>query len=244
MQNQYFGDKRDYFKYDLVIFLAKHLPGVQRFTFIPMLTKDDGSGHGGKTSYPEGGGYPALYTFLQYCIKKQHRDIRYLRAFFKRLDFVFDYCPYGEQPCFQHSRRSSYFGGIPNDYLDHAVVLADPDNGLEIRTMRPSTGDRYIRYDEVKDIYLRMSESSIFVIFQYFPRVQRQRYLRRRFQELRSVLQCPFPIAISDNEIAFITLAKSSESRERVLRLLRDYKPRNDRLWVLDGFDDPKVSPT
>jgi len=59
------------------------------------------------------------------------------------------------------------------------------------------------------------------------------------------VLQCPSPIAVSDNEIAFTLLAKSNESRTRVvLQLLKDYRLRNKRLWVFDDFDDPKVSPT
>ena len=109
--------------------------------------------------------------------------------------------------------------------------------------MRPRTGHKYIRYDEVNKIFLRMSRTSILVIFQYFPLVQRQPYLRRRFQELHSVIQCPFPMAISDNEVTLIILAKSNESRTRVLQLMNDYTSKNERLWVFDGFVDPIVSP-
>jgi hypothetical protein len=210
-----------------------------------MLTMNDSSGQGGKTNYAQAGGNHTLYMFLQECINGQRRSVAQLRAFFGQCNLRFEYCPYSDELYFKHDERGSYFAGIPNGYLDHAVVLADPDNGLEIKTMRPSTGHRYITYDEVKDVYLRMSESSIFVIFQYFPHIQRQPYLRRRFQELHSVLQCPSPIAVSDNEIAFILLAKSNESRKRVvLQLLKDYTPRNEKLRVFDDFDNPKVNPT
>ena len=43
MKNQYFGDNRDLFKYDLVhtIIRARHAGLPSRFTFIPMLTKDE-----------------------------------------------------------------------------------------------------------------------------------------------------------------------------------------------------------
>jgi hypothetical protein len=244
MKDQYFGDKRDYFKYDLMIFLAQMLPGIQRFTFIPMLTCNDGLGHGGKTNFAQAGGKPALYMFLQKCVNEQRRSVAQLRTFFAEHRFKFEYCHYHDKLRFAHQKRESYFEGIPGDFLQHTVILVDPDNGLEVKAVGPSKGHRYIRYDEVNNIYLRMSESSIFVIFQFFPRIQRQPYLRRRFQELHSALQCPFPIAISDNEIAFIILAKSNERRTRVLQLLKDYTPRNERFWVFDGFDDPKVSPS
>jgi hypothetical protein len=50
-------------------------------------------------------------------------------------------------------------------------------------------------------------------------------------------------MAISDNEVTLIILAKSNESRTRVLQLMNDYTSKNERLWVFDGFVDPIVSP-
>jgi hypothetical protein len=48
MKNQYFGDRNDYFKFDLLAFLCDSLPGVQRLTVLWLLTQDDGSGDGRK----------------------------------------------------------------------------------------------------------------------------------------------------------------------------------------------------
>jgi len=45
MKNQYFGDKRDFFKYDLSIELCERIP-LKQFTFIPMLTENDGTKEG------------------------------------------------------------------------------------------------------------------------------------------------------------------------------------------------------
>ena len=40
MKNQYFGDNRDLFKYDLFLKIIQKTDSVNRFTFIPMLTPD------------------------------------------------------------------------------------------------------------------------------------------------------------------------------------------------------------
>lgn len=44
MKNQYFGDRRDYFKYDVLERLATELHEVQRLTCLWMLTPPDGTG--------------------------------------------------------------------------------------------------------------------------------------------------------------------------------------------------------
>lgn len=48
MKNQYFGDNRDLFKYDLVhkIINARYAGLPKRFTFIPMLTENDNTKQG------------------------------------------------------------------------------------------------------------------------------------------------------------------------------------------------------
>jgi len=43
MKNQYFGDRNDFFKYDLVLNLIEKIVNLKCFTFIPMLTEDDDS---------------------------------------------------------------------------------------------------------------------------------------------------------------------------------------------------------
>ena len=51
MKNQYFGDIKDLFKYDLGEFLINEIPELERFTFIPMLTPDDKGPDGNKLNY-------------------------------------------------------------------------------------------------------------------------------------------------------------------------------------------------
>lgn len=46
MKNQYFGDKRDYFKYDVLERLAADVPEIQQLTCVWMLTPPDTTGQG------------------------------------------------------------------------------------------------------------------------------------------------------------------------------------------------------
>lgn len=66
MKNQYFGDRRDYLKFDLVIHLVENLPGIERFSYVAMLTGDDSTSDGQITSYSRGVGRQDLYDFLEH----------------------------------------------------------------------------------------------------------------------------------------------------------------------------------
>ena len=52
MKNQYFGDRRDYFKYDVLERLAADLSQVQWLTCLWMLTAPDGSARVEFRSFP------------------------------------------------------------------------------------------------------------------------------------------------------------------------------------------------
>ena len=70
MKNQYFGDRNDFFKYDLVLSLMEKIENLKCFTFIPMLTEDDSS-RDGKLIIYDGKWRKELDDFLKDCIKNQ-----------------------------------------------------------------------------------------------------------------------------------------------------------------------------
>ena len=51
MKNQYFGDVRDLFKYDIIQTLISDSTYLDKFLFISMLTPDDESKEGNKIKY-------------------------------------------------------------------------------------------------------------------------------------------------------------------------------------------------
>ncbi len=239
MKNQYFADVNDYFKYDLCIFLAENLPKIQRFTFIPTLTADDASSDGGKTDYSLGVGRESLHDFLQLCLKeyrlKKHpREVIRLREYFQeqKANLNFKYCPYGDSLDleFTHSGREEYFRKIPNEFLQSAVIMVDPDNGLEVKSATTSNFHKYIKYSEARDLCQRMDANSVLIIYQHFPFIKRQEFLDQLHARLQEELSCPAPVTVFSSNIALVILTKNAAGRKELHKQASRYLRRGLRL--------------
>ena len=66
MKNQYFGDSRDLFKYDLILRLSQKT-NINRLLFASMLTVDDKSNDGNNSDYSKTAGVnnKELFDFLK-----------------------------------------------------------------------------------------------------------------------------------------------------------------------------------
>jgi len=235
MKNQYFGDIRDLFKYDLIQRILKELSSLQKFTFIPMLTKyDSESSDGNKRDFDRAkkGGRPGtnnnrLVEFLKKYkeIDRDKRDFTEIEEYFKSESI--GVVIYKGHEYFDNMRREEYFKNIAEELLHKSLVFIDPDIGLEIK--KPT--EKHLLYREVKDLYDRMDESSTLMIFQYFPRA-RHKYEEEYSPEGRSKRLKEetgnLPIYISDNEIIFFLLTKNDEPKSQlegiISRCKRDYK--------------------
>ncbi|MFH1965524.1 MAG: hypothetical protein ABIJ42_08290 [Acidobacteriota bacterium] len=232
MKNQYFADVNDYFKYDLCIFLAENLPGIQRFTFIPTLTANDGKKDGNKVVYPMGVGQESLYKFLKGCLQKNQREVVHLWDYFKGQDFKFDYCPYADSldKEFTHSNREEYFQNIPDEDLQSAVIMVDPDNGLEVKAARPGNFHKYIKYSEARQLYGRMDANSVLIIYQHFPFIERRFFLEGLHARILEELNCPAPMTVFSSNIAMVMLAKNAAARKRLHKQVSRYLRRELKL--------------
>ena len=222
MKNQYFGDRNDYFKYGLAISLAKGLPDIVRFTFIPLLTPSDHSRDGQVVNYTQGSRHKDLFLFLRSCLQGS-RDIYRPRKFFRQSQVSIEYCPYRDQAEFRHSERTRYFREIPRAHLRQAVILLDPDNGLEVKSSTASSFHKYVKYEEARSVFERMGEASLLLIYQHFPRVDRLTFLGGLHARLQKEPACPPPISVWDGRIAFIVLATSTARRRKAERQLTKY---------------------
>lgn len=228
MKNQYFGDKRDCFKYDLLIELVEKL-NLDQLTFIPMLTPSDQSNDGQLVDYAGNGRRQDLVDFLGRQVKTGHRNVVQLREYFKGRDFRF--IPYRDNEedkgsLFQHDSRDEYIDGIPGHALSKGLVFFDPDNGFEVESMRPGNSDKYLKFSELKRVLDRTGKQSIAIVFQYLPRIRRQDYLdemksrfRREFTQWRVV-------AVADREIAFFIFAPNPSTHARLESILLTYTNR------------------
>ncbi len=228
MKNQYFGDIRDLFKYDLALEIIATTEGISKLFYIPMLTPDGPGSDGSRVDYQRArAGYHnlELRDYLSTCLQEGRRDIREIKDFFLARGIQAEV--YGEDHHFLHERRGEYFRGIDPGKLRGALILVDPDNGLEVK----DPGDKHLLYSEVKYLYRRMHEDSILMIYQHLPRQHRPTYIYGRTMELKQ-LTGRRPLYLSDNEIIFFLLAKEEKQLKDLCGAIARYRERYPRLTV------------
>lgn len=164
MKDQYFGDARDYFKYESLEELWASVSGLRRLVCIWMLTPPDDSGQG-DVRFVTRQELPALTTFLSQHIDAGDRRVRHLRSYFRERGI--EYLPWGDEPPFFTSRsRRSYFRDIPQRQLQRALVFFDPDIGLSDHPH----DTKHLSFDELIQVHNRMDSNSVTVVYQHRQR--------------------------------------------------------------------------
>jgi len=237
MKDQWFGDDRDLFKYDLIytIVHTKRVGLPRHFTFIPMLTNDDSQRKKGKP----GTNNPELVHFLDMCIKSKKRNINQLENFFK--DTITIYKKDDEDKYFSEEQRKQYFEQVPDKLLKKSLILVDPDNGLE---PVGKTKKEHVKYCEVKSLYDRMDKSSILMIFQDLARKSPKNYIRQTFKKFNNEAGADQTIHIHDGKTLFFFLAKSESTKNSLNVAIEKYSKRYEKLkWGKSGIKQRRTSP-
>jgi len=215
MKNQYFADTRDLFKYDLVMRIVSANPQVKQFTFIPMLTRNRQGDGGEETDYSTakaGTNNLELITFLKDCLRNNRRDITELENFFANSLEGIRFTIYKQDLFFTCAERTRYFDEINEKLLRSALILVDPDTGLE--PGNNTADEKYLRYREVKLLYETMDRKSMILIFQFIPRKERLSYFASISKRLRAeIAQSVNVYYVSDNEVVFFILTKEENER-------------------------------
>lgn len=165
MKDQYFGDGRDYFKYDVLESILEADQDLEQLTCVWMLTRPDGTRQGRVPFVPDPE-LPELTTFFHEHQDPVARRVAAMPAYLGRKGLkVFSYRD--DRDDFSSLNRSEYFRQIPDGALSRSVVFFDPDNGLEpIRAT-----ERHLLFSELRSVLVRMDASSVAVVFQYCRRV-------------------------------------------------------------------------
>jgi hypothetical protein len=209
MKNQYFGDINDYLKYGLLRCFAN--AGL-RAGVCWMLTPDDGRSDGRKIDYLMKPHLwreydPSLFDALAKAVRNQKRHVRHAhKPSLLPNALFFDELVPANRPL-----REGWLTKALNKLARADLLFFDPDNGIEVQS-KPSGSPgscKYLYWDEIRRAWTQ--ESSL-LIFQHFPRQNREQYTSRLARELREHL--------SDGEV--VPLITSN-----VLYLLA-YQPRHE----------------
>lgn len=185
MKEQYVGDISDYRKYALLRALSAG--GAITIGVCWMLTPPDNRADGNKIAYLSNPGRfrkqdPALFDLLQRIVSGHGP---------RRLGTLEEAGVVPEAVYF--SRVLSDDLGDRHLYMDecHAalslcsIVFFDPDNGLEVALKKGrKNSSKYLYLDEIEAFY---SEDRSVLIYQHFPRVERERFIARCVHRLRGI---------------------------------------------------------
>jgi len=143
MKKQYLGDVRDLFKYDLIQQILKGRSSLQKFTFIPMLTKNESKNRdGNKRDFDKAKKYGkpgANNGKLMEVLKKykemaaNRRDFTEIKSHFKSEGIEMLLYEDKGREYFEHSPTDEYFKNIPENLLHKSLLFVDPDIGLQIK---------------------------------------------------------------------------------------------------------------
>jgi hypothetical protein len=182
LKNQWFGDRRDYFKFDLWLEVAENVRGIRKLTYIPMLTPS-------VAPYEKGKRRESLYAFLQSWHLPQCRSVSRLSDFLAGARL--EYYPYrgSDESGFQDGSWDAYFRDIEEEWLRDAAILIDPDTGLRPKTSRRlENPEKYVTCANVANLLCRSSGNSVVLVFQYLQRnaERRRRDLAEKVRDLNS----------------------------------------------------------
>jgi hypothetical protein len=227
MNRLYFGDTRDLFKFDLVRHIMKAVPAFDSFTFIPMLTGTNGDSRNKKSRGKDlakarrtgkaGSQNQDLVARME-RLQEIYDDLEYfqhIRGYFNKEHILAHI--FSEQQ-FSHKDRNRYFGQILTHIPQKSLIFLDPDTGIE--GDKPT--EKHLLFDEIKQITNSIDNRSIVMIYQHFPRIKYNGYVRQRCSQLNQLTGMA-PLTITDNEILFFFLVKNQKFKKEMEEVLERY---------------------
>jgi hypothetical protein len=204
VKHQYVGDINDYRKYALLRALSAG--GANRVGVCWMLTADDGGADGGKLAYLGQADRhrrfdPELFDILAHAASEPER---------RRLHSIEDSeaipgaLYYNETLADDVSDRAAFMEQCSSQLHDAELVFFDPDNGMEVSLPKGrKNSSKYLYLDEVAAFY---QAGKSLLIYQHFPRVERNEFLASCTDRLRAVAPGCAVWAFTTSHVLFLLL--------------------------------------
>lgn len=229
VQLKYFGDNRDYFKYDLItsIFEAKLL---SRYVFIPMLTSHRDDKEGNKKPVNNGDKSTKLYNFIVKCEGKSlnHWEIwltPYVSSYHtvKPTDELF----------FHDKSRDKYWQMFTSLIkTEKTLVFVDPDTGLQTGTpsYRKRKGqEKYILNEELNELFKGLHPESLLMIYQHLPNNKHMHIdaTQKKLRQVQAICDGALTCAYREDDLSFVFVAKSEKIFLKLQPFLNKYNKKS-----------------
>ncbi|MEO8036577.1 MAG: hypothetical protein ABI837_19220 [Acidobacteriota bacterium] len=180
MKNQYFGDVNDWRKFYI---LRTLLAAGVKLTIGWMLTPDDGSSNGSRLDYLSGPAQGSADRELFDWFRAWNGDgaVRQVSliedsGLLAGAGFVRD--PLGDSS----SERDRWFEKLAAMARGTSLIFLDPDNGLEIKSVRRGarSSSKYVYWDEIRVL---LEQGFSVLVYQHVPRIEPGRATHIRVSE-------------------------------------------------------------
>lgn len=225
VQLKYFGDDRDFFKYDLITHIFEQ-SDLKNHAFIPMLTQHRVDNEGNISPKHNGDRSDKLFQFISHCPNKSLNHWE---------DWLNDYVQSYQtvEPVdltyFSDTNRSSYWL-IYKDMVnsERTLVFVDPDTGLETGSpsyLHKAGREKYILNTELNDLIEDLSDSSVLMIYQHLQRNKNRHDpdVEKKIAQIKSVNHLVFMSAYREADLAFLFIAKTPETHNNIFCTLSQY---------------------
>jgi len=228
MKNQYFGDSRDFYKYDLLLKLMGCGLGFEQLVMGWWLTPDDQSTDGEIRDYELGSRDKKLHDWLQAQHHRPHRDVRRLAEYPAVAQAPWTYSPVLDVVPDDPAARAAYVDQVVALSSLPSLVFLDPDNGMMTRSASPGLRCKYVDYPEVARIVESIHEESALLVFQYLPRMKREKFYPAALGRLRAEAGVRHVTWLSpDNVVAYFLITKARKRLGDVTAALKPYLASN-----------------
>jgi hypothetical protein len=229
VQLKYYGDSRDYFKYDLISFVLSNDIFIS-YCFVPMLTNNRFDNEGGKKLKHSVCKSTNLYNFIN---NNKNPDLNHWEKWLKQFVPVYKTIQPVNSTYFTDQNRSKYWE-LNREILvlKNALIFLDPDTGIQAgrKTIIGSTDrEKYILNEDLVCLLGYLSDSSMYVIYQHL-----QRNRNKHIQDIERKLTafCNFDPEVFvriyfEDDLAFLFATKNFVIYSKVKTIIDEYCSRS-----------------
>jgi hypothetical protein len=232
MKLQYLGDARDAFKWDLLHWICTASP-FTKLVFVPLLTPDVEGSNEGRTSHHRFKCQEFIRPFLE-SLKEEPRTLNRIAALGtvhpEKQFQVYVFAP--EKFIGTGIDRRKYWSDFDASAFENAIVFFDPDIGYETKARfekKKPTGPEWIGHDELKNIFARLPETSVALVYQHRPR----RCWIDLFGDLiKTLAYVHTAIAVHESNLAFVAMAGNVTAGWQITTAMTEYAARHPDVTV------------
>ena len=215
MKNQYVGDISDFEKYSILRSLSD--ASGRELSVCWLLTEDDSSRDGRRLRYLQQPDTfrtrePFVFDRLKSIVESGSRSVSSVES----SDILGAATFHSSILTDNATDRAAYFEEFWAGLSPHSLIFFDPDNGIGPPSQKVgrANSSKYVFSEEIARSY---KQGHSVVIFQHWPRVERQSFLQGHLAELSRTTGAANPFALHGGRVAFIVLPQAAVATELAL---------------------------